>query len=389
MRQQVQTGAVITLIVAGMVLAVLLLIKLAPIILIVLIAIVITNGIAPIVLRLQEVTAHWWRMPRAVATLLIMLAILLVFATIIASVAVTAVSEATTFTNDTWPKVQNNLLHWISGLSHRFPIIPPPDVLINRISSQSDRIVHYLWSTTLAVFGILGGLFLLITAFFMTFFFTIAREGITYTLRQFIPPQYQPRVMEVSRLASEKMGGWLRGQVTLALIIAASIMLGMAVLQVPYAALLGLIGGMGELIPMVGPYLAFIPAILVTVSLGGPLWQIIAVPVFFFALAQIEAYVLVPTIMKRHVQLNPVTTLLALLTGGTLLGLVGALLAVPLAAAGRVILLEAVFPAIQRKSRAEIEQGLCEVVQAAAEVDGIPPHKPDAKEAGGEGDGAH
>jgi len=373
MKQHIQTGAVITLLVTGIVLAVLLVIKLAPIVLIVLIAIVITNGIAPIVRRLQETTAHWWRMPRVVATLIILLAILLVFVTIIATVAVTAVNEAVNFSANTWPKVQDHLLHWASALSQRFPIIPPPNKLIDRLSTQSTEIGHYLWSTTLAVFGFLGGLFLLVTAFFMTFFFTVAREGIAYTLRQFIPPPYQQRVMDVSQLASEKMGGWLRGQVTLALIIAAVIMLGMATLQVPYAALLGLIGGMGELVPMVGPYLAFIPAILVTVSLGGPLWQVIAVPVFFIALAQIEGYILVPTIMKRHVQLNPVTTLLALLAGGTLLGLVGALLAIPLAAAGRVILLEAVFPAIQGKSRTEIEQGLQAVLDEAAKTDGVNP----------------
>ena len=370
MKPQIQTGVSIALIILGVLLAAWLFIKLSALVLIVLIAIVITNGIAPIVLRLQRAASRrWFRMPRAVATLLIMLAILGIFSSIILALAFTAFNEAETFSQDTWPQLQVNLLHWLSGLAHRYSFIPAPDVILRRLSTQTDQIVSYLWSTTQAIFGFLGGLFLLVTAFIMTFFFTMWREAICYHLRLFIPARYHARVIEVSMLASEKMGGWLRGQVTLAMIITALIMLGMAVLGVPYAALLGLIGGMGELVPMVGPYLAFLPALLVTIAIGGPLWKIIAVIIFFITLAQVEGYVLVPTVMKRHVGLNPVTTLLALLTGGTLLGLVGALLAIPLTAAARVILLEAVFPAIQGKSRAEIEQGLLETEQHACDDD--------------------
>ncbi len=72
---------------------------------------------------------------------------------------------------------------------------------------------------------------------------------------------------------------------------------------------------------------------------------------------QLENYYLGPKVMQRNAELPPVTTILALLTGGTLLGIVGALLAIPLTAAGRVVMLEAVYPAIQGKSREEIENG--------------------------------
>jgi predicted PurR-regulated permease PerM len=68
---------------------------------------------------------------------------------------------------------------------------------------------------------------------------------------------------------------------------------------------------------------------------------------FFVLLAQIENYVLSPRVMQRAVELSPVTTILALLIGGGLLGLVGALLAIPVTAAGKVLLHELVFPAIE------------------------------------------
>ncbi len=122
----------------------------------------------------------------------------------------------------------------------------------------------------------------------------------------------------------------------------------MAALGVPYAALIAGLGGLGEMIPMVGPYTAFIPALIIVLVVGAPLWKIIVVIIFFIALIQVEGLVLAPKVMQRAVELAPVTTVMSLIIGGALYGLVGALLSVPVAAGGRVFLYEVVFPAIER-----------------------------------------
>ncbi len=125
----------------------------------------------------------------------------------------------------------------------------------------------------------------------------------------------------------------------------------MARLGVPYSALIAALGGLGELIPMVGPYTAFIPALIIVLAVGAPLWKIIAVIVFFIALIEVEGLVLAPKVMQKAVELAPVTTVMSLIIGGALYGLVGAFLSVPVAAGGRVFLHEVVFPAIERMDR--------------------------------------
>jgi predicted PurR-regulated permease PerM len=141
------------------------------------------------------------------------------------------------------------------------------------------------------------------------------------------------------------MGGWLRAQLLLAFIVGASITIFLLIIGVPYAFIIGIIGALAELVPMVGPTVAAIPAILLT--LFQPTWQLILVIIFFVMLAQAEGNYLAPKIMQSQVGLSPLVTLLALLIGGTLAGMVGALLAIPLAAATQVFVERIVLPSIE------------------------------------------
>jgi predicted PurR-regulated permease PerM len=345
MKQHVLTGTLIALIVTGLALLVAVGLKLAPLLLLVLIAIVITTGISPMVDGLQR---RWPRMPRGIATLLVLLSGLLVLYAALAVILYTAIRESIDFAQHGWPTLQPRLVAWLADLNRRYPALPSPDELLTLVQGQSGAIAGYLLTTTRTVVTFLGGLFSLVTVFFLTFFFTLEKQGITGVLLQFVPPAHRARWAEVGHLAADKMGGWLRGQIILALLITFLTAVGMQLLGMRYAMLLAIIAGLGELIPMVGPYLAFVPAIAIAILNPHLAWpQVIGVAVFFIALSQVENFYLSPRIMERHVELRPVTTIFALIAGGVLGGLVGAVLAIPLAAAGRVVLLEAVFPAIQ------------------------------------------
>lgn len=360
MKQQIQAGVTIALLILAMIIAVLLVYKLAAFFLLMLIAMVISTGINPVVLRLHRASFKGFHLPRAIATFLILLGAILVFLGILTFFTIYAAKQAISFTNNVWPDLQTGLEKLLLRLAHQYPnVIPPPDVISQRISAQSNQIAGYVWSTTLAVFGLIGRSFALVSVFILTLFFTTFRDGVTYMVLQFVPPQYQARVASIGHEAAERMGGWLRGQLTLGMIVMGLSTLGMLVpTQVrPYAFMIGLIGGIGELIPMVGPYAGLVMALLIGLVTHAGLGQLIFIVIFFIALSQVENFLLVPKVMERHVKLSPVTTVFSLLVGGSLLGIIGALLAIPLAAAARVILLEAVFPAIQGKSREEIEQG--------------------------------
>jgi predicted PurR-regulated permease PerM len=131
------------------------------------------------------------------------------------------------------------------------------------------------------------------------------------------------------------VSAWLGGQLLLGGTIGATSAIGLWALGIPYFYVLALLSALGEMIPIVGPILAAIPAIAVasTVSLK----KVIFVIIFFVVQQQLENHILVPKIMSRQVGLSPVTVIVSLLIGGSLLGIVGALLAVPTAAILQVV----------------------------------------------------
>lgn len=121
----------------------------------------------------------------------------------------------------------------------------------------------------------------------------------------------------------------------LALLIGATAALGFFLMGVPYFYVLAAIAAVGELVPVVGPIVAAVPAVLVGLSVSPAL--ALAVLVFCFLQQQLENHVLVPRIMSRQVGVSPAVVIVALLIGGSLWGLIGAVLAVPTAAVIQVL----------------------------------------------------
>ncbi len=118
--------------------------------------------------------------------------------------------------------------------------------------------------------------------------------------------------------------------------------LGMLVLGVPFPLPLGLLAFLTEAIPMVGPYIAGVPIVLIAFS-ESPITGVL-MAAWIFGLQQLEGYVLAPSILRHAVDLSPVIILLAIVAGGTLAGVLGALIAVPLVAALQVLVREVVLP---------------------------------------------
>jgi len=134
----------------------------------------------------------------------------------------------------------------------------------------------------------------------------------------------------------EKLGGWVRGQLILMLAIGVMATLGYLVLGLPSPALLGVAAGLFEIVPMIGPFLAFAPAVLVALAIDPT--RALLVLGYALLIQQLESNVLVPRVMRRTVGVSPLTVLLGILVCGTLAGLPGAFLAVPLAGALQVLL---------------------------------------------------
>jgi predicted PurR-regulated permease PerM len=189
-----------------------------------------------------------------------------------------------------------------------------------------------------AIAGVVGGLFGFLTILILTFYLLVEADRLRASLLRLFSPGRRARVDAVSRDITLKVSAWLGGQLVLGAIIGSSSALGLWLIGVPFFYVLALISGVGELIPVVGPILSSVPAVLVatTVSLKAALFVII----FFIVQQQFENHVLVPKVMARQVGVNAVTVIVSLLIGGKLLGIVGAILAVPTAAILQVLFSE-------------------------------------------------
>jgi predicted PurR-regulated permease PerM len=189
-----------------------------------------------------------------------------------------------------------------------------------------------------AVGAVLGGLFGLFTILILTFYLLVEADSLRDTMLRLFPARNRPRVAAAAADITLKVSAWLGGQLLLGAIIGVTSAIGLWLLGIPFFYVLALISAVGELIPVVGPILAAIPAIAVAATVS--MEKVLFVIVFFVAQQQFENHVLVPKVMERQVGVTAVTVIVALLIGGSLLGIVGALLAVPTAAILQVILTE-------------------------------------------------
>jgi len=188
------------------------------------------------------------------------------------------------------------------------------------------------------VANVAGGIFGIVTILILTFYMLVDSWNLRLQALHVFPRKHRARVDAASREAMAKVSAWLAGQMLLAGVIGATSAAGLWALGVPFFYVLALISAVGEMIPVVGPILAAVPAIAVASTVSGK--TVIFVVIFFFLQQQLENHILVPKIMSHQVGVNAVTVIVSLLIGGSLLGIVGAILAVPTAAILQVVAAE-------------------------------------------------
>jgi len=188
----------------------------------------------------------------------------------------------------------------------------------------------------------------IITILVLTFYLLVERDALLSGFVRLFPRENRSRVLETSRKISGKVSAWLSGQLILAGSIGATAAIGLYLLGVPFFYVLALIAAIGEMIPVVGPLMSAVPAILVGLSVSPKTALFVAI--FWIVQQQLENHLLVPKIMQRQLGISPVVIIIALLVGGSVLGIIGALLAVPTAAIIQVVAQELIE---EREERSE------------------------------------
>jgi predicted PurR-regulated permease PerM len=162
----------------------------------------------------------------------------------------------------------------------------------------------------------------------LTFYLLLERDNLDRLLAQFFIGR-EERIKLLTRKIEEKLGSWLRGQIALSFIIGVAAYIALALIDVPYALPLAILAGLMEVVPVIGPIISAIPAIAIAYTVS-PVAALITLGAYFL-IQQLENHLIVPQVMKKAVGLNPLIVILAVAIGGKLLGISGALLAVPIA----------------------------------------------------------
>jgi predicted PurR-regulated permease PerM len=194
-----------------------------------------------------------------------------------------------------------------------------------------------------AILGIAGGLFggilSLVTLTFLSLFLLMERPTITNWLFGFTPPATEARwrpVVEESILAVSQS---LLGNIAISVVAGTWAFLSCVILGLPFPLVLAVIAGFLDLIPQVGATIASIILVIVALTVGTT--EAVIMLVLQLIYQQVENYIIYPIVYRQAVELSPFTTIVAVLIAGTILGVVGAILAVPFAATVKIVLREA------------------------------------------------
>jgi predicted PurR-regulated permease PerM len=162
----------------------------------------------------------------------------------------------------------------------------------------------------------------------VAFFLAADPEVLLRLLERFVPVRHRTRVVRVATNIHERIGTWARGQLLIAIIFGTLMGIGLRLIGVPYALSLGVVAGILEIVPYVGGAITVVLAVFSAATVGIP--QIVGAIVLYVILVNLESHILAPLLYGRALGFPPVAILLALLAGVELLGILGALLAVPL-----------------------------------------------------------
>lgn len=238
-----------------------------------------------------------------------------------------------------------------SNLVERFPIILteiaklvtfyqiPTQDLVSRIAQEFAPFGANFFKFTL---GFLSSILGIITLIVFTFYLLLEWPKIVSFTSSVFSGKEEKRMRKLLNDIEAGLGAWVRGEIILMIVVGLLSYLGLALLQVPYALSLAVLAGLLEIVAIVGPILAAIPAVLIAL-LVSPILAL-AVAALYFLIQQLENHLIVPNVMRKAVGVNPLVTILALMVGAKLAGIIGAVLSVPLVVLIKIVLKDLLQP---------------------------------------------
>lgn len=213
------------------------------------------------------------------------------------------------------------------------------DIPVEDLSKIIARYVEQLAGDIIKVSTtIFSRVLLVLTVFVLAFYFLLEWDKFVRLIASPFSGKQEKKIINTISKIEHGLGLWLRGQVALSIIVGVSVYIGLLLLGIPFALPLAVIAGLLEIIPVIGPTISAIPAILVALTIN-PLLGLAAVALYII-IQQIESNVFAPFIMSKVAGLYPPVIIISLLIGLTVAGVAGAFLAVPFVVTVKIIINE-------------------------------------------------
>jgi predicted PurR-regulated permease PerM len=291
----------------------------------------------PIVNRLER-----RGLPRLLGTIAAFGMVLLLFAGVGAIVYPLVASQADEL-SERWPELRKDAEDGLNDLSERseeddWPIhVPSVKDLEDQADANEDQDVGEQIETVreyaVRVFHV--GIIFVIGPF-LAFYLLVDLPDVRKRIEELIPDRSRAEVEFIAHRLNAAIGGFFRGQLAVAFIVGVMASLGLWIIGLPLWLVVGMIAGVFNMIPLIGPWVGAVPGILVALATKD-LKTAILVAVVMVVVQQIDNHFITPTVMRRAVQLHPAAVMMALLAWGTIGGFFGLLLAVPLTASLKII----------------------------------------------------
>jgi putative heme transporter len=333
--------------VVGLLLVILLITQALGPLLSLLLAIILAEAIRPLVLRLER-----YRVPPALAVLLIYLlgvAIAIMLAYFLLSPVIAQLSLLASHLPDYQKALQGEITQLQKGLKAQGAV---GQWIQNVATALAAAIQNYVPSLLAIPFnllkGILGIFIDLVIVLTMTLFWLLSSQTLKTFVVGLLPPASQQHWSTIIGEVSLAFGGYVRGTLISMVIIGTITGAGLALLGVPYALLLGVLAALTELLPYLGPWISGTVSVLLALIAVGPL-KAVEVVILFILIQELEGNLVQPMVMSRSVHIDPLLVIVAVLVGINLLGIIGAVLAVPVAAGIQVLVVRILAPIIRQR----------------------------------------
>jgi len=309
-----------------------------PVLLLIFIAAVVAAGISPAV---QRVRVRWRllfhkNLARGTAVLIVYLPFLCVAVALLVFMVPRLVVDMRSLSAQIPQLIEKNVL---TPLEHYVPMSGVRDFLRGGLALPRARVVLYVKSAATAVVSFIAVLF-------MVGYMLIDTHRLRNLILLFYPPEVRAERRATMTRIARRMSSWLAGQLILSAIIGISTFIGLMILRVPYALPLAIFATFGEMVPVIGPILGAAPALAIAVLQSR--WQFWSVLLMAVLLQKLENFFIAPRVMSQKVEISPLAVFIAFMLGAAVLGIVGAIMAIPIAAIAQVAFEEAF---VERRER--------------------------------------